>query len=96
MIEIKDLHISYGNEVALDKVNLNIERNTTCAIIGPSGCGKTTLLYSIAGLIKPNKGTIYINGKELNNIRKHRSNIAELWITSMENSMEQCFIYFVG
>lgn len=71
MIEIKDLHISYGKEVALDNVNLNIEKNTTCAIIGPSGCGKSTLLYSIAGLIKPSKGTIYINGKELNNVRKN-------------------------
>ncbi|SCG83787.1 putative ABC transporter ATP-binding protein MJ0412 [Proteiniborus sp. DW1] len=71
MIKIKDLHISYGSEVALDKVNLNIEKNTTCAIIGPSGCGKTTLLYSIAGLIKPNKGTIYIDEKELKGVRKN-------------------------
>ncbi|MFA5522932.1 MAG: ATP-binding cassette domain-containing protein [Tissierellales bacterium] len=71
MIEIKDLHISYEKEVALDKVNLHIEKNTTCAIIGPSGCGKTTLLYTIAGLKKPNKGAIYIDGKELNNVRKN-------------------------
>jgi len=71
MIEIKDLHVSYGDEVALDNVNLSIEKNTTCAVIGPSGCGKTTLLYSIAGLIKPNRGTIFINGKELINIRKN-------------------------
>lgn len=71
MIEIRDLHISYGKEVALDNVNLHIGKNTTCAIIGPSGCGKTTLLYTIAGLKKPNKGTIYINGQELNNVRKN-------------------------
>jgi len=71
MIEIKDLHISYGNEVALDKVNLNIEKNASYAILGPSGCGKTTLLYSIAGLIKANKGTIFINGKKLNGIRQN-------------------------
>ncbi len=71
MIDIKDLHISYGKEVALDNVNLHIKKNTTCAIIGPSGCGKTTLLYTIAGLIKPNKGIIYINGQELNSIRKN-------------------------
>lgn len=71
MIEIKDLHISYGKEVALDNVNLHIGKNTTCAIIGPSGCGKTTLLYTIASLKKPDKGTIYINGQELNNVRKN-------------------------
>ncbi len=71
MIEIKDLHISYGEEVALHNVNLNIEKNTTCAIIGPSGCGKTTLLYAIAGLIKPNEGEILINQQKLTNVRKN-------------------------
>ncbi len=71
MIEIKDLHISYGEEVALHYVNLNIKKNTTCAIIGPSGCGKTTLLYAIAGLIKPNDGQIFINQQKLTNVRKN-------------------------
>ncbi|WP_352420389.1 ABC transporter ATP-binding protein [Proteiniborus sp.] len=71
MIEIKDLHISYGEEVALQNVNLHIEKNTTCAIIGPSGCGKTTLLYAMAGLIKSNKGEIFINNQKLINVRKN-------------------------
>ncbi|WIV12386.1 ABC transporter ATP-binding protein [Proteiniborus sp. MB09-C3] len=71
MIEIKDLHISYGKEAALSNVNLHIEKNTTCAIIGPSGCGKTTLLYAIAGLIKPNEGEIFINRQKLTNVRKN-------------------------
>lgn len=71
MISIKDLHVSYGSEIALQNVNLHVEKNTTCAIIGPSGCGKTTLLYSIGVLIKPNEGKVLIDGQELTNVRKN-------------------------
>lgn len=71
MIRIKDLHVRYGDEIALQNVNLHVEKNKTCAIIGPSGCGKTTLLYSIGALIKPNKGKILIDGQELTNVRKN-------------------------
>jgi len=70
MIEISNLQVSYGNVRALDGINLKVERNATCAIIGPSGCGKTTLLYTLAGLIQPDKGTICIGGEELSGIRR--------------------------
>lgn len=52
-------------EKALDKLSLTIDKNTTCAIIGASGCGKTTLLYTLAGIIKPASGSITINGNKL-------------------------------
>lgn len=70
MIEVNNIDVCYGNEKALDNVSLNISRNTTCAIIGASGCGKTTLLYSLAGIIKPSSGSIFIDNEKLNDIRK--------------------------
>lgn len=70
MIEINDLNFNYGKEKVLNNINLNIKKNTTCAIIGPSGCGKTTLLYCLAGLLSYEEGKIKINSKELNGIRK--------------------------
>ena len=70
MIEVNNLQVSYGNVRALDGISLKVERNATCAIIGPSGCGKTTLLYTLAGLINPEEGTIYIGGEELSGIRR--------------------------
>ncbi|MCM0647756.1 ABC transporter ATP-binding protein [Clostridium swellfunianum] len=70
MIQIKNLSYSYGNETALKNINLNIYKNTTCAIIGPSGCGKTTLLYIIAGLLKSCDGNVEINETELKGVRK--------------------------
>jgi NitT/TauT family transport system ATP-binding protein len=70
MIKIKDIDVCYGREKALDKVSLSVHKNTTCAIIGASGCGKTTLLYTLAGIIKPSSGSIVINNDELKDIRK--------------------------
>lgn len=70
MIEINNLQVTYGNEKAVDDITLRIGRNTTCAIIGPSGCGKTTMLYAMAGLTAPDKGSIRINGEELSGIRR--------------------------
>jgi NitT/TauT family transport system ATP-binding protein len=70
MIQVRNLGVSYGSEAALKGIDLDIPKNTTCAIIGPSGCGKTTLLYALAGLLPPQEGQVLINGKELKAVRK--------------------------
>lgn len=69
MIKIDNLQMRYGDEIAVENLSLQIDKNTTCAVIGPSGCGKTTLLYALAGLIKPYSGSILINGKEIKAVR---------------------------
>lgn len=70
MITIEQLDVRYGEEIALDKVSIEMKKNTTYAIVGPSGCGKTTLLYALAGIIKPASGFIKINDEPLTGIRK--------------------------
>jgi len=70
MIRVSGLGVSYGSEAALKDVNLDIPANTTCAVIGPSGCGKTTLLYTLAGLLAPCDGQVFINGEVLHGIRQ--------------------------
>lgn len=70
MIDIEALKVCYENEEVISNLKLHIDKNSTCAIIGPSGCGKTTLLYVLAGLIKPTSGKVLINGEELPGIRK--------------------------
>ena len=62
MIEIVDLHKSFGTHRVLCGVNLMIETGETMVIIGRSGCGKSILLKHIIGIIKPNSGKILIDG----------------------------------
>lgn len=70
MIHIRNLCLNYDDKPALDNICLNIEKNSTCAIIGPSGCGKTSLLYILAGLIRESCGEVLIEGKTLQGNRK--------------------------
>ena len=52
-IDVNHLNIYYGNFLAVEDVNLNIEANKVTAFIGPSGCGKSTALRLLAGLDSP-------------------------------------------
>lgn len=51
--------------VALNKIDIQIEKGEICCIVGQSGSGKSTLLNQLAGLEKPTKGKVYINGSEI-------------------------------
>lgn len=70
MIDIKEVAFSYENKRVLGPLSLAVEPKTTNAIIGTSGCGKTTLLLSLAGLLKPQEGQIYIKGSLLSEPRQ--------------------------
>ena len=61
-IVVAGLHHRYDEAEVLLDVGLEIEAGTTIALLGPSGCGKTTLLRAIAGLERPHRGTITIDG----------------------------------
>ena len=63
MIEIKNLEKSFGDNKVLRGVNLQIEEGETLAIIGRSGCGKSVLLKHIVGLLIPDSGCVYVEGK---------------------------------
>ncbi len=60
MIEIKDLHKSFGGKKVLDGVNLKIDTGETIVIIGKSGEGKSVLLKRIVRLLAPDKGEVLI------------------------------------
>ncbi len=70
MIEIKNLHKNFENNSVLQGVDLQINQGETLAIIGPSGCGKSVLLKHIVGLLKPDKGCICIEGKNINDLNE--------------------------
>jgi subfamily B ATP-binding cassette protein MsbA len=60
-IEIRDVSISYDSLKVLDGVNIELEKNSTVALVGESGAGKTTLANMISGLIRPDSGEVYID-----------------------------------
>ena len=65
MIEIKDLTLSYGTHAVIQNFSASIATGTISAIVGGNGAGKSTLVSAIAGAIKPNTGSITIDGKDV-------------------------------
>ena len=70
MIEIIDLHKSFGTNKVLRGINLIIKEGESLAIIGRSGCGKSVLLKHIVGLLSPDEGYIKFEGKIINNLER--------------------------
>ena len=92
MIELKNLTTGYSRDKPLKKnCNLIFEDNKIYGILGKSGCGKSTLLKTIAGLIYPLEGTVYINGQILkkasqNDIYMMHQNYTSFdWLTCLDN-----------
>lgn len=72
MIELLALSKSFGDAVALSNVSLRIEDDEYLTLLGPSGSGKSTLLRLIAGLDKPDSGSIRVNGQDIVGLPPHR------------------------
>ncbi len=64
-ISMRDIYFSRGSRVIFAGVDVDIEPGKITAIMGPSGTGKTTLLHLMTGLLKPDSGQIFVNGKEI-------------------------------
>ncbi len=62
-LEIRGLHVSYGNAPVLEGIDLTVAPGETTALLGPSGSGKTTLLYAVAGFLSTDAGEILVSGK---------------------------------
>ncbi len=65
MIEVKNIHKSFGDLEVLKGVNLTVQKGEIVAIVGKSGAGKTTLLQIIGTLDQPTQGEVLINGERL-------------------------------
>ncbi len=69
MIEIRELYKAFGKQEVLKGVNLFINEGEVTAIIGRSGGGKSVLLKHIVGLLKPDRGSILIKGKDITELK---------------------------
>lgn len=75
MIQIENLHKTFGKLKVLNSINLNLKSGECIALIGPNGCGKTTLIKSILGLVVPDKGHIRVNNETITNGYQYRQHI---------------------
>ena len=69
MIEIKNLHKSFGDNKVLQGVNLEIDTGETLVIIGRSGCGKSVLIKHIVGLLYPDEGFVKVEGHRVDEMK---------------------------
>ncbi|PLX90247.1 MAG: ABC transporter [Desulfuromonas sp.] len=65
MLKIENLHVHYGSAEALRGIDLEIAGGATIALVGANGAGKSTLLKAVMGLVKPSRGRILLDGKEV-------------------------------
>ncbi len=72
LLELKDVHVSYGMIRALKGVSLTVNSGEVVALIGANGAGKTTILHTITGLISANSGSIMYDGNELTKVPAHK------------------------
>jgi len=68
LLEVEDLHISYGSVEALKGISLDLNEGEIVTVLGANGAGKSTLLRAISGLVAPHTGGIRLNGEPLDNV----------------------------
>jgi branched-chain amino acid transport system ATP-binding protein len=65
ILEARDLHVAFNGVKAADGVNLAIHDGELLAVIGPNGSGKTTLLNLCTGYVRPNSGSVHLDGRDI-------------------------------
>jgi branched-chain amino acid transport system ATP-binding protein len=76
LLEINDLHVSYGKIKAIKGISLHVGAGEIVTLVGANGAGKTTLLKTISGILAPVSGTINYDGKPLTDIKPFERVIA--------------------
>jgi len=78
-LELRGIAKSFGGFVALEQVDLSVERGEFVAIMGPSGCGKTTLLRIVAGLESMSSGRLLLRGRDISALPVHKRSTRLVW-----------------
>ena len=71
MLEINNLHVSYGAIKALNGISLTVNDGELVTLIGANGAGKTTTLHTISGLLRASSGSVMLDGHDLQKIHAH-------------------------
>ncbi len=87
MIKTVDLTKKYGQQKAVDSLNLEVARGVSFALLGPNGAGKTTTLKMLSSLLAPTSGQVFINGELMN--RNNKSIKKDMGMVSQHFSLQK-------
>lgn len=85
-IEAKNLIKIYGDRRVVNNVSFTVDKGEVVGLLGPNGAGKTTTFYMVVGLVKPNRGTVYVNGQDITSWPMHKRAIAGIGYLPQEAS----------
>lgn len=68
IISLKKLNITFGENVVINNIDLDIRQGETLAVLGPSGSGKSTILRAMIGLLQPTAGEIFVQGEQVSSL----------------------------
>ena len=71
LLTVTDLEVSYGAIAALHGISLDVEKGEIVTLIGANGAGKTTTLRTISGLLKPKRGAVSYQGRNITGVKPH-------------------------
>ncbi|MGZ6826328.1 MAG: ABC transporter ATP-binding protein [Mycobacteriales bacterium] len=71
LLEVRDLHVSYGRIEAVKGISLDVEEGQVVTLIGTNGAGKTTTLRTLSGLLRPTSGTVVFDGTRIDRLPAH-------------------------
>ena len=71
-LEVKDLKKSFKKRTVVNSVSLNTSKGEIVGLLGPNGAGKSTSFYMIVGLLKPEKGSIILDGEDITKLPMYK------------------------
>lgn len=75
LLTAANLRKQFGNTIALDRVDITVQRGEAVAIMGPSGSGKSTLLHCLAGILTPDDGVVMLEGQRIDKLNERRRSV---------------------
>ncbi len=86
-IALEDLVKTYRGRKVVDGVNLSLKKGEVVGLLGPNGAGKTTTFYMMVGLVRPERGRVVLNGRDITRLPMHRRARMGMGYLAQENSV---------
>ena len=100
VIQTKNIRKEFGSVVAVNDVNLTVDKGQVLGLIGPNGAGKTTLLRILATLLRPTDGSATVLGNDINTkyllIRKEIGYMPDFFNLYNDLTLSQCLNFFAS